>query len=62
MPFCVDGTGAVSVDNQTPEQISFCQTILPGNEAMLSPTVISSGGSGVLAVPGPTYWCSTAAQ
>lgn len=58
--YCVDGTGTVSAVNKCGKVISFCQTVLPGNEAMLIPTEVSS--SSVLAVPGPSYWASTAAH
>jgi hypothetical protein len=61
-PYCVDGTGAVSGQNQCSEVVSFCQTVLPGNEAMLIPTDIQPGQTVVLAVPGPSYWDGTAAQ
>lgn len=40
--------------------MSFCQTVLPGNEAMLIPTSVSDYAS--IAVPDPNYWCSTAAH
>lgn len=40
--------------------MAFCQTVLPGNEAMLIPTLVE--GVTTLAVPGTSYWCETAAQ
>ncbi len=40
--------------------MSFCQTVLPGNEAMLIPTEVGSFAS--LAVPGTDYWAGTAAH
>ena len=40
--------------------VAFCQTVLPGNEAMLIPTLVQ--GTTTLAVPGTSYWCGTAAQ
>lgn len=33
-PYCVDGTGTISGQNQCSSVVSFCQTVLPGNEAM----------------------------
>ena len=42
------------------EVVAFCQTVLPGNEAMLIPTPVMEYE--VLAVPGTHYWCETAAQ
>lgn len=40
--------------------VSFCQTVLPGNEAMLIPTSVEALTT--LAVPDPSYWLGTAAQ
>ena len=40
--------------------MSWCQTVLPGNEAMIIPNEIEDDA--VLAVPGKTYWQKTAAQ
>lgn len=40
--------------------MSFCQTVLPGNEAMIIPTLVEELAT--LAVPGQSYWCETAAQ
>ncbi|KAE8555127.1 hypothetical protein EYB25_003675 [Talaromyces marneffei] len=59
-PYCVDGTGAVNAVNKAGKPLSFCQTVLPGNEAMLIPTLVE--GTAALAVPDPSYWCSTAAH
>ncbi|KAK3400080.1 hypothetical protein B0T20DRAFT_176136 [Sordaria brevicollis] len=59
-PYCVDGTGAVQVVNKAGKIVSFCQTVLPGNEAMIIPTDIH--GQSKIAVPGPSYWDSTAAH
>lgn len=59
-PYCVDGTGTVTAVNKCGPIVSFCQTVLPGNEAMLIPTDVVT--SAVLAVPDITYWQSTAAQ
>jgi hypothetical protein len=42
--------------------VSFCQTVLPGNEAMLIPTEIQAGSSASLANPDTSYWCKTAAH
>ncbi|KAE8375192.1 hypothetical protein BDV26DRAFT_283684 [Aspergillus bertholletiae] len=59
-PYCQDGTGAVSVRNKCKSQVSFCQTVLPGNEAMLIPTLVEDMAT--LAVPDLSYWCETAAH
>jgi hypothetical protein len=59
-PYCVDGTGNVGCKNKAKGNVAFCQTVLPGNEAMLIPTSIEDWAQ--LAVPGPSYWAGTAAQ
>ncbi|CRK43841.1 hypothetical protein BN1723_019317, partial [Verticillium longisporum] len=59
-PYCVDGAGTITAVNECGKPLSFCQTILPGNEAMLSPTIVDK--SATLAVPDPSYWCSTSAH
>jgi hypothetical protein len=40
--------------------MSWCQTVLPGNEAMLIPTLVESVST--IAVPDTSYWGKTAAQ
>lgn len=61
--YCVDGEGTVSVNNKAGDDVAFCQTVLPGNEAMLIPTNAEKGESSTtLAVPGPDYWAGTAAH
>ncbi|KAF9890320.1 hypothetical protein FE257_005986 [Aspergillus nanangensis] len=59
-PYCQDGTGSVGVRNKCGSDVSFCQTVLPGNEAMLIPTLVQSLAT--LAVPDTSYWCETAAH
>ncbi|KAM5475723.1 hypothetical protein MauCBS54593_001415 [Microsporum audouinii] len=59
-PYCVDASGSVKVKNSCGGVVSFCQTVLPGNEAMLIPTSVQDTAD--LAVPDPSYWCSTAAH
>ncbi|KAJ5167139.1 uncharacterized protein N7482_005920 [Penicillium canariense] len=59
-PYCEDGTGAVMAMNKAGKSVAFCQTVLPGNEAMLIPTLVEELST--LAVPGMSYWCETAAQ
>lgn len=60
--YCVDGTGTLEADNKANSEVAFCQTVLPGNEAMLIPTSVDGGSSQTLAVPGPDYWAGTAAH
>ncbi|GIC91722.1 SUN domain-containing protein [Aspergillus udagawae] len=59
-PYCQDGTGAVGAKNKCSKQVAFCQTVLPGNEAMLIPTLVEEVAT--LAVPDLSYWCETAAH
>ncbi|KAL8842914.1 MAG: hypothetical protein Q9170_000318 [Blastenia crenularia] len=59
-PYCVDGTGNVGCHNKAFGNVAICQTVLPGNEAMLIPTNVQS--SATLAIPGPEYWAGTAAH
>ncbi|KUJ16709.1 uncharacterized protein LY89DRAFT_63125 [Mollisia scopiformis] len=58
--YCVSASGPVQAVNNCGSTVSYCQTVLPGNEAMLIPTAVDSSAD--LAVPGPSYWCSTAAH
>ncbi|KAL6942183.1 hypothetical protein ACO0QE_003349 [Hanseniaspora vineae] len=60
--YCYDGKGTVSVQNSAGSDVAFCQTVLPGNEEMLVPTLVQQGFNSVIAVPGPEYWASTAAH
>lgn len=60
--YCVDGTGTVVVNNKALSNVAFCQTVLPGNEAMLIPTNVDGGNTQTLAVPDTSYWASTAAH
>lgn len=59
-PYCVDGTGAVSVVNKVHKVVSFCQTTYPGDESMVIRNDITD--TSVLAVPDADYWESTAAH
>ena len=59
-PYCYPGTGSIAAVNKCSGGVAFCQTVLPGNEAMLIATSVDS--SATLAVPGMEYWASTAAH
>ncbi|KIX03540.1 uncharacterized protein Z518_07093 [Rhinocladiella mackenziei CBS 650.93] len=59
-PYCQSTATNIGVVNNAGGVVSFCQTVLPGNEAMLIPTSVD--GFATLAVPDPTYWCGTAAH
>lgn len=60
--YCYKGKGTAKAVNQSGKNVAFCQTVLPGNEAMLIPTDVQSGSSDDLAVPGTDYWASTASH
>lgn len=60
--YCYDGKGTVAVNNKATSDVAFCQTVLPGNEEMLIPTLVGSGSNEVLAVPGIDYWAKTASH
>ncbi|OXV10622.1 hypothetical protein Egran_01617 [Elaphomyces granulatus] len=58
--YCQQGTGSVVAVNKCGDVVAFCQTVLPGSESMLIPTLIKDLAT--LAVPDTNYWCSTAAH
>lgn len=60
--FCVDGEGTLKASNKADKEVAFCQTVLPGNEAMLIPTSVDGNDENDLAVPGPDYYSGTAAH
>ncbi|KAK6503647.1 hypothetical protein TWF481_008653 [Arthrobotrys musiformis] len=60
--FCYPGAGTFLANNLLSEPVAICQTVLPGREDMLIPTLVQSNGFATLAVPGPEYWCATAAH
>lgn len=60
--YCVDGEGTVEVKNKGGSGVAFCQTVLPGNEAMLIPTEVDLGSTQTIAVPGSDYYAGSAAH
>lgn len=60
--YCSSGKGTVVAKNNAGSGVAFCQTVLPGNEEMLIPTLIDGGSQETLAVPGTDYWAGTAAH
>lgn len=59
-PYCQDAKAGIGALNNATGSVAFCQTVLPGNEAMLIPTRVDDWTE--LAVPGTDYWCGTAAH
>ncbi|EPS35451.1 hypothetical protein H072_11155 [Dactylellina haptotyla CBS 200.50] len=60
--FCYPGAGTFVAHNLLSQPVAICQTVLPGREDMLIPTLVGPNESVPLAVPGPEYWCGTAAH
>ncbi|KAJ2549932.1 hypothetical protein EV175_004255 [Coemansia sp. RSA 1933] len=60
--FCEPGLFNAQIQNTLGQSVSACQTIYPGNEAMLIPTVAQGGGTASLNVVPHTYWLGTSAQ
>ncbi|OWB56479.1 hypothetical protein B5S28_g2382 [[Candida] boidinii] len=61
-PLCYDGKGTASVFNNAAKDVAICQTVLPGNEEMLIPTVVDASNTEKIAVPGTKYWAQTASH
>lgn len=59
-PYCQQTATNIGVQNNAGKPVSFCQTVLPGDEDMLIPTDVTSWSA--LAVPDPSYWAGTAAH
>ncbi|KAJ2863264.1 hypothetical protein GGI22_001998 [Coemansia erecta] len=60
--FCEPGLFNANIRNTLGQSVSACQTIYPGNEAMLIPTVAQGGGTAPLNVVPHSYWLGTSAQ
>lgn len=50
-PLCEDGRGEVRAWNVGSAAVMFCQTVMPGNEAMLHPSEVGAGRGVQLAIP-----------
>ncbi|KAJ2079146.1 hypothetical protein H4R24_003976 [Coemansia sp. RSA 988] len=61
-PFCAPGMFNAGIKNTLGQSVSACQTVYPGNEAMIIPTVVNPGGNAILNVVPKTYWLGTSAQ
>ncbi|KAJ1958324.1 hypothetical protein GGI12_004765 [Dipsacomyces acuminosporus] len=61
-PFCSPGMFNAEIENKLSQQVSACQTVYPGNEAMIIPTVAQPGGTAPLNVLPNTYWLGTSSQ
>ena len=54
------GSTNIGATDKSGQGVAFCQTVLPGNEAMLIPTQVD--GYSTLTTPNTEYWLGTAAQ
>ncbi|KAJ2337526.1 hypothetical protein GGI00_000170 [Coemansia sp. RSA 2681] len=61
-PFCAPGMFNARVVNKLSQSVSACQTVYPGNEAMIIPSVAQPGGSVSLNVVPSSYWLGTSSQ
>ncbi|KAJ2780032.1 hypothetical protein H4R18_003687 [Coemansia javaensis] len=61
-PYCAPGMFNARIRNTLGQPVSACQTVYPGNEAMLIPSVAAPGGSVPLNVVPSSYWLGTSAQ
>ncbi|PVU98311.1 hypothetical protein BB559_001683 [Furculomyces boomerangus] len=61
-PYCVKGMSNAVIRNTLGQSVSACQTVYPGNEAMIIPSVAQPGGSVELNIVPSTYWLGTSSQ
>ncbi|PVV02660.1 hypothetical protein BB560_002883, partial [Smittium megazygosporum] len=61
-PYCVPGMMNAQIRNTLGSSVSACQTVYPGNEAMIIPTVAGPGSTAPLNVVPNTYWLGTSSQ
>ncbi|KAI9290997.1 hypothetical protein K502DRAFT_272177, partial [Neoconidiobolus thromboides FSU 785] len=62
-PLCSLSLNNVNIKSELNEAVSFCQTVYPGNEAMIIPTVAEPQCSNqIINSPPSTYWQGTSAQ
>ncbi|ORX67976.1 hypothetical protein DL89DRAFT_294502 [Linderina pennispora] len=61
-PFCESGMMNAHIENKLGQSVSACQTVYPGNEAMIIPSVASAGGSVQLNVVPKSYWLGVSSQ
>ncbi|KAI9467585.1 hypothetical protein LPJ55_005514 [Coemansia sp. RSA 990] len=61
-PFCAPGMFNAGIKNTLGQSVSACQTVYPGNEAMIIPSVAQAGGYVDLNIVPHTYWLGTSSQ
>ncbi|KAJ1895232.1 hypothetical protein LPJ66_004713 [Kickxella alabastrina] len=60
--FCEPGMMNAGIKNTLGKSVSACQTVYPGNEAMIIPSVVLPGATEQLNVVPNTYWLGTSSQ
>ncbi|PWA00523.1 hypothetical protein BB558_003412 [Smittium angustum] len=60
--FCVKSMNNTSIRNTLGKPVSACQTVYPGNEAMIIPSVAQPGSSVDLNIVPSSYWLGTSSQ
>ncbi|KAJ2720838.1 hypothetical protein GGI07_004360 [Coemansia sp. Benny D115] len=61
-PFCSAGMFNANIKNTLGQPVSACQTVYPGNEAMIIPSVAQPGGTVPLNIVPSSYWLGTSSQ
>ncbi|OMJ21821.1 hypothetical protein AYI69_g5659 [Smittium culicis] len=61
-PYCAKGVFNAIIRNTLSQPVSACQTVYPGNEAMIIPSVAQPGSTVPLNVVPNTYWLGTSSQ
>ncbi|OMJ13936.1 hypothetical protein AYI70_g8203 [Smittium culicis] len=61
-PYCAKGVFNTIIRNTLSQPVSACQTVYPGNEAMIIPSVAQPGSTVPLNVVPNTYWLGTSSQ
>ncbi|OMJ28360.1 putative secreted beta-glucosidase adg3 [Smittium culicis] len=62
LPYCKQGVFNAIIRNTLSQPVSACQTVYPGNEAMIIPSVAQPGSTVPLNVVPNTYWLGTSSQ
>ncbi|OLY80446.1 putative secreted beta-glucosidase adg3 [Smittium mucronatum] len=60
--YCLQGVGNAIIRNKLSQPVSACQTVYPGNEAMIIPSVAQPGSTVPLNVVPSTFWAGTSSQ
>ncbi|PVU87256.1 hypothetical protein BB561_006413 [Smittium simulii] len=61
-PYCAPSMDNVKIRNNLQKSVSACQTVYPGNESMLIPTVAQAQSTSPLNIVPNTYWLGTSSH